>query len=244
MNNFHPSEKLKSYFEEISQKTDRTINIKPCNDLGLSGMTCAFEEHPTEILILYDPIKYNSQQDLEQSLAHEATHGLLFYGENYSKFKPETDLNETEAQIVIILGTMIDDIVVNKIIHEKGFELYAPAYLDMVKKETSSARKGKDIYKEYSYDISVKEKFMVFRYILAWSFIEYFDLNKNARRFIEKFLQSFEKAYPGQFILAEKVKRLLKSNDVFTPKGHFAVMNECLILWEMNKKIGMEFIRS
>lgn len=241
MHTFEPSKKLADYFEGISSTTGRKIKLQETTYLGLSGMKASFSKHPTDILITFDPSKYQSQQELEQSLAHEATHGLLLYGRNYHTLTTNTKLSELDIQKLGLLATMIDDVVVNKIIHEKGFEPYAHGYLDMLVKETKAARKGADIYRDFSYDSSVKEKFMVFRYILAWGFLKYFDLNIYAKRTIKKFLNTFEKAYPKQFEVASKIKGFIKDNNIFTSEGHFTVMQKCLHLWGMDDKVSIEY---
>jgi hypothetical protein len=66
---------------------------------------------------------------------------------------------------------MIEDLVVNKIMHENNFQLLPKRYINRVKDEIEDLRKGKDCYENYNkYSPIFKDRFMVYRYILAWGF--------------------------------------------------------------------------
>lgn len=242
MNTINPSEQLTKYFEEVSLDTGRRINVQEKTDLGLSGMNAVFSKHPTDISISFNPTRFTSQKELDKALAHEVTHGLLLYGRKYHSPTPKTKISAIDNQRLGLLMTMIDDIVVNKIIYEKGFDPFSSAYLDMLVKETKAARKGTDIYREFSYDKLLKDNFMVFRYILAWGYFNYFELNAYTKRTIKKFLNTFKKSYPEQFKVASRIKTIINDNNIFTSDGHFIVITKCLSVWGMDDKVTLESV--
>ena len=86
---------------------------------------------------------------------------------------------------------MIEDIVVNKIVQDEGFAALAPRYLDIVKKEIAAALEGKDYYAKYAYSPVFKNRFMVFRFILAWGCMRYHNLKPAALKTLGRFLKQF-----------------------------------------------------
>lgn len=135
--------------------------------------------------------------------------------------------------------TMVDDIVVNKMLHEQGFGAFAPGYLDMVAKEVRAARKGRDLYSMYDSDRLFKARFMVFRYIMAWGFLTYFDLKPSVQGVIRGFVNTFEKYFTTQYRIAQPVKEVISANDIFAIEGHYEVVAEILKLWHLQDVVEL-----
>lgn len=230
---FEPSETLGAYIDKVQAETSRPVSIRVVPPGRFApGITAQTGKDPDCILVEISPGLQGDQ--LEQSIAHEITHGLLTYGsKNYCSLNPKQRLNQVGAESLSALQTMIEDIVVNKLIQEEGFSPYAFDYLNEVKRETTSARKGRDYYSQFK-DTQIKHRFMVFRYIMAWGYLEYFDLDPHARRTLVKFLKAFESSYPDQHKMAVQIRQAIAKNDIFTAEGYEAALRECLSLWKLD----------
>lgn len=230
------SEKLTKYIDQVEQQTGRKILMETREDLGLSGMSAAFSNHPTHIKILFTKSSLNDSSRFEHSCAHEITHGLLIYGRKY--FSPQTAKNITkeEKNLIGLICTAIGDIVVNKLIQHEGFEPISSVYIGMVKKETEAYKNGEDIYKEFI-EIKLKSKFKIFRYIMAWGFLQYFDLLGEQRNQLNEFIQIFEITYPPEYEESRKICDCILRNNIFTSEGYEITFRYVLELWGLNDKI-------
>jgi len=143
---------------------------------------------------------------------------------------------------IVLLVTMIEDVVVNKIIQEKNYRPYSTKYLDDVKQDIEDIRKGKVCYYETHADPGHKDKFdkfMVFRYILAWGFLKYLNLGEIDKKTIHKFLKIFQKSCPKQYEEAKKIKGVILENNIFTPEGYCKIIKKCLDLWNLTHLMGI-----
>jgi len=74
-----PSDTLQNFYSFVESESGRTISLQQAAFVGLQGMSFAFAHHPTNIVIEF-LLPFNGIIDqLEESLAHEAGHGLLTY---------------------------------------------------------------------------------------------------------------------------------------------------------------------
>ena len=173
--------------------------------------------------------KKDSQEEIDSTIAHEVTHEFLSLKKKYCRLK----CGPKEGKTVGLLAIMIEDIVVDKIIQEKNYLPYSTRYLDTVKRETKSARKGTDYYKEFDYDPMYKDRFIVSRYIQAWEFLKYFNSGEIDKKTLYKFLKIFQKSYPEQYEEAKKIKEIILENDIFTSEGYNNAIKRCLKLWNL-----------
>ncbi len=241
MTQFQYSAELSKYLNKVEIETGRRVEFRFAADLGLAGMTAAFKPDPSCILILLKEGTDWGNPQHEHTIAHEATHGYLIYklGYSYPRTKRKPAKNETKH--VSLLFTMIDDIVVNRIIQKEGFPPLSPRYLSMLERETKAARKGSDRpYDEFSYDPLFKDRFMVFRYILAWGFVNYCDLKPYARKIINKYLKAFEKSFAKQFTMADQIKKVILQHDIFSPHGHRKTIEAVARLWHLDDLVGLQ----
>ena len=241
---FKPSPKLASYINKIQTETGRTIVIERTAELGL-GMLSALEDHPRYILVriaLDRQGRLIPEQEIEYSIAHELTHGLLIYKEGYCQAVFQRPANTTERHAVSLLLSMVDDIVVNKIMYDNSFSPFSPLYLSMVKHEVRAAQSSIDIYTRISNDPRVKNSYMVSRYITAWGFLEYFELDRSVRTILRTFQESFRELYPEQYAMADKIKALVSHHDIFTPRGHCETIEQILRLWGLDGLVKLKAI--
>jgi hypothetical protein len=235
------SAKLRTYLLKIEDETGRKIMIIR-GHVGLPGMPASFRQHPSDIIIAIASSIDINNPNLEHTFAHEATHGFLIYKKGYYKPVFKRTANSIESKIVSILFTMIDDIVVNKIISEEGFSSFASKYFSILKIETLAAQWGKDPYKAYASDPLLRSRFMAYRYISAWGFLTYLNPEPLNIQIIMDFLKSFEKTHPKETKMAKQIQSLILQHDIFTPEGHFTLMKKLLKLWELQDLVTLENI--
>jgi len=247
------SEKVKAYVEKIEKETGYNVLIEGVNNnVGVSGTdTAMMLDHENKYIyvkIIEKEYKKDSkgeidQEEIDSTIAHEVTHGLLSLKKKYCQLRFFPLCSKVEKQIVNILLSMIEDIVVNKIIHEKeNYRPYANFYITMTKRETKAARsgKGEDFYKDRTIDPVHKDRVMAWRYIQAWGYLKYFNLdkiNKKHKDIIRKFKKEFKKSYPKQYKEAEKIIKVILENDIFTPEGFYNTIKKCLDLWNLTNLV-------
>lgn len=231
------SEQLNAYLAWVRSETGRDVLIQEVDDVGLGGMSFAFRRHDTHIDIIHAKLLQCSQRQFEQSIAHEATHGLLLYGWGYADLRPTAEpRSEYVTQAIGIMATMIDDVVVNKVIADHGFAPYGEVYPSMVNQETKAARKRQmGFYATVSKDETVRCRFRVYRYVTARAFREFYSLPTGMGRKLGKFGKAFRIGYPEDADEGDWIVGLMVDQDVLSPKGHRRVLSEVVKRWDLTR---------
>jgi len=248
------SKKLAKYLERIRDETGRGIVIewaKPENLDWLSGIPSAFLFDPDciRILINSDLVRLIQQsyllpfeETIEELIAHEATHGLLIHGMGFCRNVLENSASDSARKQISTLFSMVQDICVNKILLEEGYSPLGGVYLYQVRDEINSMRKSEDYYDNYSFDPLLKDRFMVYRYIMAWAYLKFFDLKSHDRRTIKKFTKIFENKYPKQSEMASQVKTTILENDISEAEGHNNTIKKLVRLWGLENLVRLETV--
>lgn len=230
MLSFEFSNKLQNYLEKIEKETGKEVKILESPHLGLKGMWAGYRYHPDFIIVIIRSGIEKSNETLERSIAHEATHGYILFKKNYCRADFNDSISENEKKDVQMIFTMVDDIVVNKIISENGFEPFGEEYLAVVQKEVDSMLAGVDFYHQFSDDLLFDDLLMITRYIVAWGFLEYFELSEDAFDVLKKYTDVFKDTYSYQHDIAEDIKVIIKNNNIFSSEGHCKAMIDILKL--------------
>lgn len=240
------SEKLKEYIKRIEEETGRPVLIKSVQDVGLNGMNAVFKLDPKYIHVeiieekYYDSKGEIDQEGIECVIAHEVTHGLLAYKKKYCQLDIDCRCNKLEEDSIKRLISMIEDLVVDKIMHENNFQILPKRYIKRIKDEIEDLRKGKDCYEKFNkYFPIYKDRFMIYQYMLAWGVLKYFKLIGINKKTICEFLKIFQKSCPRQYEEAEKIKEIVLKNDIFTPEGYRKTIEECLELWNLTDLVNL-----
>lgn len=239
MSSMELSDKLEKYLKKIETETGREIKIQEIPSKELYRMKAAFVHHPKYISILLASGCRGIDPEIEQSIAHEATHGLLVYKRGYSMGFFKRPPSAKEKKIVTLLFTMVNDIVINKVIQEKGFLPYSPKYPSIVNEEIRAMKNGMGIYDEYSDDLSYMEKYMAFRYILAWGYLNYLELDPEVHKTLREYTKNFRNAYPEQYKMARKILGIIFIFDIFAAEGQLTVIEKMLNLWELEDLVEL-----
>src|SRR5664280_1439696 len=134
--------------------------------------------------------------------------------------------------------TMVNDIVVNKIIADKGFSPFSAKYIPQVKREIKALNNNEDCYKEHlEIGITFYNKFKIFRYILAWGFLKFYKLNTEEGKIISRYIKYFERYLREYVDEVKEITKLIEGNDIFTAKGNLFVVAELFRRWGLSKKI-------
>jgi hypothetical protein len=236
-----PSKKVQSFFDFVQSETGRPILLQQVPSVGLKGMNFAFQHDPTRIIIKVVLPFRGSIDQFEQSLAHEAGHGLLTYSKGYIHIEPRSDIEKTISFSLSLIGTMIDDVPVNRVIQDYGFNPCGKIYISMVKKEAKAARqRNMSIYDNTGPDEITQKRFMTYRYVAAWSYLQYFKMISFHRDAMKKFRKNFRRAYPDLAEEGLKICNFFREHDVFSTVGHEHLVKEVLSLWDLNNYLSLK----
>lgn len=235
MPDFKFSKKLTDYLKKIETETGKEVKILESHYLGLKGMWAGFRYHPDFIIVIIRSDIKKTNETLERSIAHEATHGYILFKKRYCRGEFPESTEDSDKKDIQLIFTMVDDIVVNKIISENGFTPFGVEYLAVVQKEIDSMLAGVDFYRQFSDDLLFDDLLMITRYIIAWGFLEYFKLQEDEYNVLKKFIDVFKDTYPLQYDIASQIKQIIEQNDIFTSSGHCKSMVGILNLLKFEK---------
>ncbi len=237
MINFEFSVKLRDYLKKIETETGKEVKILESPYLGLKGMWAGFRYHPDYIIVIIRSDIQKTNETLERSIAHETTHGYILFKNQYCRGEFPESTSDSDKRDIQMIFTMVDDIVVNKIITENGFTPFGVEYLTAVQKEIDSMLAGVDFYRQFSDDILFDDLLMITRYIIAWGFLEYFQLSRHHYETLKKFVDVFKDTYPLQYGIVSQIKQIIIENDIFTSSGHCKAMIDILNLLKFDKMV-------
>ena len=234
--------KLLKYIEYVECQTKRQVKLEYVDGFNLSGTSFGFRLDPHYLCV--GVLSGNNLQDYkaERSIAHEITHGLLIYGLGYYALTAKECASDEDIQYLSLLS-IIDDIVVNKIIQEHGFPALGSTYYEMLNREIQAARHGVEIY-DSSYPTLFKRRYMALRYILAWGASEYNELDPTHHNLIAEFLRVFQKAFSRQYMVARDIEELIRKNDIFEAIGHKKTIETILQDWNLDNCCTLERFKS
>jgi len=198
---------------------------------GWEGALTTLDHKNKKVIIEINEKMYKNEpeEEINSTIAHETTHEILSFKKGHYRL---TVIKFKEA--IGRIETMIEDIVVNKIIYEKNYRPFVAQYLDDVKKrEIEVLLEGKDAYEEFNQDLIYKNVFMVARYIQAWGYLlKYFNLDETTRETLSEFLELFQKSCPEEYKRAKKITEIIIKNNIFKAEGYNKTICECLKIWD------------
>lgn len=235
------SQKLSEYLKKIETETGRHIKFLESHDLGIKGINAAYRYHPDYILIILNPETLRPPEDTERSIAHEATHGYLMHKLGFCRPVFSEGADENYERDVQLIFTMLEDLVVNKIIQNNGFYPFGREYLLMVRQEIKVAHEGEEVgesfYRRFAEDPHLEALLMISRYIIAWGFLKYYTLEPEEAELIGEFVETFQKFYPDYYKFAAKVEEIIEGEDIFTAGGECKAVGMILRLFKLNEGV-------
>ena len=224
----------------MEKETGYNVSIKsfPCKG---ARVTLDHRRKYIRVRINEGEFKKESEEEIDYTIAHEVTHGFLSLKKKYCWIN-SVNCGPKERKAVFFLQTMIGDIIVDKIIHEKKYISYFTTYLDNVKSDTKFiCDKGKGGYfcEKYNDPTYSKNKDIIFSYILAWGYLTYSNSDKIDKKTLYKHLKIFQKLCPKHYEEAKKIKEIILKNDIFTSEGYNKTIKECLYLWNLKDLVDV-----
>jgi hypothetical protein len=216
----------KKYLNKISRETGREIVIEEATDLGIPEMIAAFKPSQEDFIIRVLARIDENDERFQETIIHEAVHGLLYYSKGYYHPEPESACTESVSLSLDILASMVDDIAVNKIMQDKGFREIKEIHLRAFRKEIRAARESNDFYTRVSSDPAVQKIFKVCRYVVVWGFVQYLALKPMAKRIFKRYLKVFEKAYHDEYEIANRITEVITNYDIFAAEGQQKALKE------------------
>ena len=241
------SEKVNKYIEYIEEEIKETgfkFLIKDFKGEGASE-TLDHINKLDLIKINEEEFKNESEEEIDSTIAHEVTHGLLGLKKGYCRIETSEaslELNDKSEKI----ATMIEDIVVDNLIQEKDFSLNYDFYINeringinFIRKNAKRDSKYFDVDKD-----DIRFKRLVNDYILAWNYFKYSKSDKIDKKTLLRFLNTIQKFCPKEYEEVEKIISMIKKNGIFTSdsEGYNKTIKECLELWNLTNRVRIYII--
>jgi hypothetical protein len=243
MSNFKFSRKLTDYLKKIELDTGREIKFFESPDLGIKGITAAYNYNPKYIQITLNMENSRSKGDREISIAHEATHGYLMHKLKFCRPIFLEHVDDNYKRDVHLVFTMIEDIIVNKIIQDNEFHPFGHEYLPMVTEEIKIAHKGEEegerFYHRFTDNPHLEALLMISRYIIACGFLRYYHLGPHEEKIIKEFTRTFKKYYPDYYKFCVKIKGIIEEHNIFTEKGECQTIQLILQLFKLDERVKL-----
>lgn len=243
MTSFDFSPELNKYLKKIQAETGREITFQENTNLGIKGITAAYQYHPQKLIIILNPEYRRAKEDVERSIAHEATHGYILYKMGFCRSKYSEGVFSDYKRDVQIIFTIVEDLVVNRIIADNGFSPFGHEYLPTLKEEIRVAREGEEageaFYHQFTDNLHREALLMISRYIIAWGFLRYYNLKPEEERLVREFTQVFEKYYQDYYRYAARVVEILEEKDIFKSDEECQAIQEILKLFKMDMNVEL-----
>lgn len=237
-NQIQASQHLTNFLNMVKKESQRPLRLAIVEKMPIPGMYACLQKHPTHIFITIKEGDSINSPHVETAIAHEATHGWLFYAKQFKWISFENEELKKEGAYLSILFNAIDDLVVEKILQENNFLFLQDNYIRQLKKEIKIIRKHKDIYMEFSDRPLFKEFFLIARYLLAWGTCRYLKIDPTIRKLAKKFMKIVKRTFSEAYTKIATIVGLFETNDIFISEGNNIVKERILELWD-DKKIAL-----
>ncbi|MGZ6224300.1 MAG: hypothetical protein ACXWMH_02180 [Syntrophales bacterium] len=137
----------KKVLDWVIEETGKPLVVNFTEGIG-ANMAAGFVLHPDKVQIDISPSKSSTEAEIVDNICHEALHGYLIHKSGYHFPEPITNIATEDVYLLSLAGTMIDDIVVDKILEDLHLNPTSSQYIPQVKREIKAMNKGKDIYAE------------------------------------------------------------------------------------------------
>jgi hypothetical protein len=237
-----PSHRLLSYIQEVESATKRVVDIAPYPDATSNdniGASIELGPDVSTIMIRFRPLRPISDPITEKSVAHELTHALMVYGQGYQIPCAPKEVSTYSVQIAAEIVDMVDDVIVNALIHRRGFvidsqEQMRAAEYNLKLFEVATNRNRIETYEDDSIRAEIKA---VTLFIHAWALPKYANLRPQAYQVYKKLVRRFPQIMKAEFKKAQAIKKAFMANDIFTLQGRTQVVISALGLWPIDERI-------
>jgi len=235
------------------ERTNRNLIIEVIDELPNQTMSagCTHDEKTFGIFIKKSEIeqaKINEiiKKDVFRALMHEAYHGILNFSEGFLKLTAKEGVKFTneENYIATQIRTMVDDIIVNYKVSQQGFPKFGRNFLPYIEGSINLINKKQDPFRNEKERLGENacSKFKISRYIFAWAYIKYFELEEKESLLLNKFLSRFRNNFITEYEECKKITKLFDNYDIFRTKAHEIVTKKIAEMWQLSEKTEMIFL--
>lgn len=233
---------LVEYIEKVEQATHRPISISPYDDATRDDEFHAeFRMGPSfsHIVIRFRPIREPLDRSVETLIAHELTHALTVYSYGFHIPCAPQAVSTYNVQTAANIVDLVDDVVVDIMIHRRGFNVATPELLDSIKHNLQIIRQAKSSSEidPYEPDSVRAEIMLVSNYIHAWALPRYIRLDSTTASIFRAFTRRFPQILKTHFAKAKTIKKSFLANDIFSADGRTRVVIDALSLWPVDERI-------
>ncbi|MGZ3608337.1 MAG: hypothetical protein ACXWL9_03365 [Syntrophales bacterium] len=229
----------KKVLDWVIEETGKPLVVNFTEGIG-ANMAAGFVRHPDKVQIDISPSKSSTEAEIVDNICHEALHGYLIHKSGYHFPEPITNIATEDVYLLSLAGTMIDDIVVDKILEDLHLNPTSSQCIPQVKREIKAMNKGKDIYAEHlAIGRIFYEKFKVFRYVLAWGILKYNALPADDRKVLSRFMKHFKRYYPADAKEADGIISCIIKHDIFSREGQGMALKYVCELWRLGAKVKL-----
>jgi len=239
MIDFDMSQKLRDYLTSIETGIGGAVEYAIVADDALKGNDFAYEVGQDNQTVLVTQRAFApTTPHFEAGFAHEATHGLLYF-RKYAQPRHEKALSELEKEYVSNCQTMVQDLVVNKLIEDNGFKVCDDRLVAVMVGETEAHLKGGLIYEkgDFAKDLKLQTMLRVMKRLLYEASLNYPNTNPTDREAILAFLEAHGRTCPQDVTYTETIKTFINGEDLFTKAGYKKAVNEVAALWEISSLV-------
>jgi hypothetical protein len=225
------SDKLRAFALRVEAEVKRPLKIDGKADPNASNFsTYADSTDKTYMRVVIDPTV--SGWSREQSIAHEMIHWLLWR----RRFKNVSCLNsngvrKSQYDMLSALSTVIDDVAVHNIQDTEGFGPYNNRFRKKLEIELDYINRSMRPYGNLSGFPVVTGTYVSCGYAMAWSSIQYHELNSEMETFLQGYMQAVKQNLPDDYAKARTIVSAVEKYGVFEPEGQSKAFAEVVKVW-------------
>jgi hypothetical protein len=238
---------LADYIKYAEETTQKSVSIRPYeNELYSERFHAEILIGPSypDIEIRYCPIREAKNPSVETLIAHELTHALTIYSNGFLKPCAPPEVSTYNVQTAADIVDLIDDVIVDILIHRRGFNITTPELLGSIKNNLQVINQAKSITDVNPYEsdpIRAEIKF-VKAYIYCWALQKYLRLDSDTRSIFKAFTNRIPQILKKPFEKAKVIKKSFIANDIFSVEGRNRIVIDALSLWPIDERIYLSQI--
>ncbi len=230
---------LTSNVQEYKNTIEKEIGIQiPIHiENGSLPFQACFDSAQISIRIQSSYFAAISQSEFDQCIAHELTHALLRFKENYPSIEPEDLENPIHCRLAAVLATSLEDIVVEKRILDQSLGTLPSCFNRAVEDLYKFAKRNKVLSYIPCSDPLLKQWTIISKLIMVWSYQQNFLLTENQQTQVKRMYKAFERNYHKEYLIFEEIKNYIISSNIYTSVGYLNLLKGLLIKWNLPIKL-------
>jgi len=163
----------------------------------------------------------------------------MIYAQGYQIPCAPKDVSTASVQTAAEIVDLVDDVIVDSMIHRRGFTIDSPEQMMSHKHNLAvlETAKNHDQIDLYEADPVMAEINFVSMFIHAWALPTYVKLQPQAFAIYKRIVKRFPEIMRNEFTKAKAIKKAFNAYDIFTLEGRTQVVISALSLWPIDERI-------